>query len=238
MASQFQPLSVRITSGKCCLASWWTVAPTRSVINYMTILALDLVLRSMEYERRQFLTGGSDSRWLGEMPQFESPSLSVWSVLCVSSVTIDMISLSNVNFFGDLTILIPQLPCLLSMAKAVSSTFELVDSVTSNSVKSFNIAMCTFANRCFPIKLVPCSDGWWRTWWQSIHMWPEQQVSSIPHCNFNYHEGASLETLLAIFRFKPTLFEAPQTVRARTPAFGLIGIRMVIMVYGCKRGLE
>jgi len=28
------------------------------------------------------------------------------------------------------------------------------------------------------------------------------------------------------------------TVRARTPAFGLIGIRMVIKVYGCKRGLE
>jgi len=27
-------------------------------------------------------------------------------------------------------------------------------------------------------------------------------------------------------------------VTARTPAFGLIGIRMVIMVYGCKRGLE
>jgi len=27
-------------------------------------------------------------------------------------------------------------------------------------------------------------------------------------------------------------------VRARTPAFGLIGIRMVSMVYGCKRGLE
>jgi len=27
-------------------------------------------------------------------------------------------------------------------------------------------------------------------------------------------------------------------VRARTPAFSLIGIRMVIMVYGCKRGLE
>jgi hypothetical protein len=27
-------------------------------------------------------------------------------------------------------------------------------------------------------------------------------------------------------------------VRARKPAFGLIGIRMVIMVYGCKRGRE
>jgi hypothetical protein len=27
-------------------------------------------------------------------------------------------------------------------------------------------------------------------------------------------------------------------VRVRTPAFGLIGIRMVIMLYGCKRGLE
>jgi len=28
------------------------------------------------------------------------------------------------------------------------------------------------------------------------------------------------------------------TVRARTPAFALTGIRMVIMLYGCKRGLE
>jgi len=27
-------------------------------------------------------------------------------------------------------------------------------------------------------------------------------------------------------------------VRARTLAFGLIGIHMVNMVYGCKRGLE
>ena len=27
-------------------------------------------------------------------------------------------------------------------------------------------------------------------------------------------------------------------VRARTPAFGHIGISMVIMVYGCKRALE
>ena len=35
-----------------------------------------------------------------------------------------------------------------------------------------------------------------------------------------------------------TRSQAQSIVRARTPALGLIGIRMVMMVYGCKRGLE
>ena len=35
-----------------------------------------------------------------------------------------------------------------------------------------------------------------------------------------------------------SIFKNQHSVRERTPAFGLIGIRMVIMVYGCKRGLE
>jgi len=46
------------------------------------------------------------------------------------------------NFFCDLTIVIPQLPCLFNMANAVSSTVELVNSETSNSVSLFNFAMC------------------------------------------------------------------------------------------------
>jgi len=39
------------------------------------------------------------------------------------------------------------------MAKAVSSTVELVNSVTSNTVNSFNFAMCTFSRKCVPIVL-------------------------------------------------------------------------------------
>jgi len=40
-----------------------------------------------------------------------------------------------------LTIVIPRLPCLFSMAKVVPSTVELANSVTSDSVNSFNFAM-------------------------------------------------------------------------------------------------
>jgi len=44
-------------------------------------------------------------------------------------------------FFCKLTIVIPQLPCCFRMAIAVSSTIELVNSVTSDSVEQFNFAM-------------------------------------------------------------------------------------------------
>jgi len=67
--------------------------------------------------------------------------------------------MSNNNVNWDLTIVIPRLPCLFRMAKAVSSTVDIVNSDTSDSVNSFNFAMCTFASKCFPIELVPCSDG-------------------------------------------------------------------------------
>jgi len=66
-------------------------------------------------------------------------------------------------FLSTLTIVIPRLPCLFRMAKAVSSTAELVNSVTSDSVNSFNFGMCAVASKCFPIELVPCSDGWRRS---------------------------------------------------------------------------
>jgi len=71
--------------------------------------------------------------------------------------------ISSIMFLGTLTIVIPRLPCLFSMAKAVASTIELVNSVTSDSVNSFYFTMCAFASNCFPIELVPCSDGLRRT---------------------------------------------------------------------------
>jgi len=90
--------------------------------------------------------------------------------------------ISNMVFLCKLTIVIPWLPCLCRMAKAVSSTVELVNSVNSDYVNSFNFAMWAFASKCFPIELVPCSDGWRRTWWQTIHMMPGLPVISIPQC--------------------------------------------------------
>jgi hypothetical protein len=49
--------------------------------------------------------------------------------------------MSNLIFLCKLTIVIPRLPCLFKMVKAVSSTVEVVNSVTSVSDNSFNFAM-------------------------------------------------------------------------------------------------
>jgi len=118
--------------------------------------------------------------------------------------------MSNLYFLCTLTIVIPRLPCLFKMAKAVSSTVIVVNSVTSDSVNSFNFAMWAFASKCFPIELDPCSDGWRRTWWQTIHMMPGLPVSSIPQCTGNRHDGACLELFQAIGRFEPSFIEAHQ----------------------------
>jgi len=90
------------------------------------------------------------------------------------------------------------LPYLFTIAKAVSSTVELVNSVTSDSVNSFNFVMWAFASKCYHIELVPCSDGERRTRWQTIHMIPELPVSSIPQCKLNRHEAACQELFQAI----------------------------------------
>ena len=80
--------------------------------------------------------------------------------------------MSKMNILCEHTIVIPWLPCLFSMAVAVSSTVERVNSVTSHSVNLINLAMCTFASKCFPFEPVPFPDRWWRTWWQRIQMMP------------------------------------------------------------------
>jgi len=118
--------------------------------------------------------------------------------------------MSNDNFNWDLTIVIPQLPCLFSKAKDVSWTVDLVNSHTFDSVNLFNFAMCAFASNCFPIELVPCSDGWRRTWWQTIHMMPGLPVSSITQCKLNRHAGACLESFEAIESVKSSIIEVQQ----------------------------
>jgi len=94
------------------------------------------------------------------------------------------------------------------MAKAVSSTVVLVNSDTSHSVKLSNFAMCAFANKCFPMEVVICSDGWWRSWWQTIYIMPGQPVSSIGQCNSNRHEAVCQAKSQAIGCVQPTFIEA------------------------------
>jgi len=62
------------------------------------------------------------------------------------------------EFNWNLTIVIPRLPCPFSIAEAVSLTVDLVNSDTSDSVNSFNFAMCAFDHKGFPIELVSYSD--------------------------------------------------------------------------------
>jgi len=118
--------------------------------------------------------------------------------------------MSNMNFLCKPTIVIPQLPGLFRMAKAVSSTVKLVNSVTSECVNSFHCAMCAFASKCIPIELVPCSNGWRRTRWQTIYMMPGLPVSSNPQCKWNRHNSACPEVFWAIGRFEFTFIEAHQ----------------------------
>jgi len=118
----------------------------------------------------------------------------------------------NMDVKSDLplrtTIVISRLPCLIRMANAVTSTVELVNSVTSDAVNSFNFVMWAFASKFFLIQLVPCSDGWRRTWWQTIHIMPGLPVSSIPQCKSNRHEGTWLELFPAIGHFE-SIFTEP-----------------------------
>ena len=66
----------------------------------------------------------------------------------------------NLNVLSEFTIAIPRHPCRFCRAYVVSSTVMLVRLGTYDSVNSFNSVMCTFASKCFPIELVPCSGGW------------------------------------------------------------------------------
>jgi len=109
----------------------------------------------MECNPKHILICGSDCRCLGEIRQFESPLLPVQNILLLNSVGILKTYILNLNFLCELTIGILELPFLLSMAKPVSSTVELVNLVTSDTVDLFNLVMCASASKCLPIELVP-----------------------------------------------------------------------------------
>jgi len=114
------------------------------------------------------------------------------------------------KYLWYLTIVIPRLPCLFSMANAVLLTIVLVNLETSDSLYSLNFAKCALASKCFIIELVPCSHGWRRSWCQTIHMMPRLPVSSSPQCKLIRHEGACLEKYQPIECFEPTFIEAHQ----------------------------
>jgi len=71
--------------------------------------------------------------------------------------------ISNIISLCKLTIVIPRLPCLFKLAKAVSSTVALVNSVTSDSVNSFNFAI-SFCLQVFPHWACPIM------WWMSKNL--------------------------------------------------------------------
>jgi len=71
--------------------------------------------------------------------------------------------MSNIDFLSKLTVLILQLPCLCGIAKAVSLTIQLVNSVPFNSVNLFYFVMCAIASKYFSIEPIPCVDGQRRT---------------------------------------------------------------------------
>jgi hypothetical protein len=96
------------------------------------------------------------------------------------------------------------------MAKAVSLTIDLVDSDTSDYVNLFNFGMCAFTCKCFPIKLVPRSDGRQRTWWQMIPKLLGLPVSSIPQCKWNHLNRRCRVLFEAIETFEWTFIEVHQ----------------------------
>jgi len=63
------------------------------------------------------------------------------------------------NYLYLLTIVIPWLPFLISMATAASLTVEPVNSVTSDSVNLLDFVICTFAIESFPQKLARYADS-------------------------------------------------------------------------------
>jgi len=180
IASELHPVSVSSLSCKGSYGCWRIAAQAGCVMHYISVVARGLRYRSEDYEQKQILTWGSNSRYRGEIQRLWSPVLLVLSIVCGNDVNTSKTKMSNMHFICNLTNVIPKLPFLFNMANAVPSTDVLVNSETSDSVCSFNFALCAFASKCFPMELVPCSDEGRRTWWQKKHMIPGLPVSSLP----------------------------------------------------------
>jgi len=116
IASLLHPLSVSNPSSKCCAVYCWMVAPTHWITHCITIQSRDFTYCSIKYGLTDILAWGSDSRCLGEIWQYQSPSRQGWSVLSGNSVNINQTYMSNMDFLCILTIAIPWLASLIRMA--------------------------------------------------------------------------------------------------------------------------
>jgi len=65
---------------------------------------------------------------------------------------------------------------------------------------------------CWCTELVPCLDGWRRTWWKMIQMMSRLLVSLIPQCTLNCHEGTCLEVFQVPGRFEPRFMEGHEAL--------------------------
>ena len=112
------------------------------------------------------------------------------------------------------------------------------------------------AQRCGSLYIVGISTAYSWGWGQNIHcsvflhllerfdiLFPAGRHSwnwriSFGGGQMEYNTGKDGTRPWKVLSSSLSVYWQQMFVRARTPAFGLIGIRMVIMVYGCKRGLE
>jgi len=115
------------------------------------------------------------------------------------------------SIIHKLSIVIDWLLCLCKKAEAISSTVELVNSVTSDFVNSFKSALYTFTSKCSIMELVPGVIGWGRPWWQTIHTMPALLVSSFPQVRYSRFKGACLKSFQVIGCFEPKLIEVQQS---------------------------
>lgn len=113
--------------------------PAGFLMHCMTLRVIGWLMWSIQYKTIQILIRGSNSSCLGDIQQFKSSLLPVWSNLSLKSVYVVNTLMSYTNLLCTFTNAIPPLPCLFRISKAVQSTFELVNSVTSHSVTSCKI---------------------------------------------------------------------------------------------------
>ena len=113
--------------------------------------------------------------------------------------------ISTLTSLCKLTIVIPQVSCLFSKAKVVPSNNRLLNSVTSNPVNLFICVMCIMTSKCFASKLVPWSDGWRRTRWQTLHIMPVIGVlNSNNQYNIYWIKSSCLSVLLHSLSYPKT----------------------------------
>jgi hypothetical protein len=98
------------------------------------------------------------------------------------------------------------------MDRADLSTFKLLIFVTSQCARLFDFMMWAVAKRCCNIRLVPCSDGWRRTWFQTTLIMPMLPVYTILQKKYIYHKGTYLWSLPTLVHIVSIFMDAHQAL--------------------------